>query len=56
MTAFACSPPPLDSLPDEVIGPGWYDSSLDLLRGLDVHEGLPADASLGEWFEHCLRA
>jgi hypothetical protein len=42
--------------PDALAGPGWYDSSRELLRGLDVHEGLPGDASLGEWLEHCLRA
>jgi hypothetical protein len=41
---------------DVVVGPGWYDSSRDLLGGLEVHEGWPADGSLGEWIEHCLRA
>ncbi len=43
-TSAECPPPSLD-----VIGPGWYDSSRDLLHGLEVHEGLPADADLGEW-------
>lgn len=37
-------------------GPGWYDSSWELLRGLDVREGLPGDASVHEWIEHCLRS
>ena len=30
-------------------GPGWFDSSWDLRYGLEVREGLPADASLDEW-------
>ena len=37
-------------------GPGWFDSSWDLAHGLDVHEGLPADAPLHAWLEHALRA
>lgn len=37
-------------------GPGWFDSSWDLQRGLDVHEGLPEDAKLHEWIEVCLRS
>jgi hypothetical protein len=36
-------------------GPGWFDSSWDLQRGLDVREGLPDDAKLHEWIEVCLR-
>jgi len=36
-------------------GPGWYESSSDLLRGLEVREGLPGDASLGEWLSMHLR-
>lgn len=27
-------------------GPGWFDSSWELIRGLEVHEGLPVDARL----------
>jgi hypothetical protein len=38
------------------VGPGWYDSSWDLRRGLIVREGLPADATLHEWLEHQSRA
>jgi hypothetical protein len=34
---------------DASFGPGWFDSSMELMRGLDVREGLPADASLNEW-------
>lgn len=30
-------------------GPGWFDSSWDLQRGLDVQEGLPSDLGLDEW-------
>jgi hypothetical protein len=37
-------------------GPGWFDSSWDLERGLDVCEGLPEDARLHEWIEVCLRS
>ena len=37
-------------------GPGWFESSWDLIRGLDVHEGSPGDARLSEWLEACLRA
>ena len=32
-------------------GPGWFASSWDLTSGLEVHEGLPADARLGEWLD-----
>ena len=35
-------------------GPGWFDSSWDLVRGLDVREGLPGDARLHEWLAACL--
>jgi hypothetical protein len=36
-------------------GPGWFDSSWELMRGLDVREGLPGDARLNEWLVVCLR-
>jgi hypothetical protein len=39
---------------DDKTGPGWFDSSWDLRRGLEVREGLPEDASLGEWLTVCL--
>ena len=35
-------------------GPGWFDSSWELENGLDVREGLPADAGLEEWLAVCL--
>jgi hypothetical protein len=28
---------------------GWFESSIDLMQGLEVREGLPSDASLDEW-------
>ena len=37
-------------------GAGWFDSSWDLQRGLEVQEGLPEDAPLNEWIEVCLRS
>jgi hypothetical protein len=36
-------------------GPGWFDSSWDLQRGLEVREGLPGNASLNEWLAACLQ-
>jgi len=39
---------------DRVRGPGWFESSWDLRCGLEVREGLPADARLNEWLEVCL--
>jgi hypothetical protein len=41
---------------DAGAGPGWFDSSWDLERGLEVREGLPEDVSLDEWLTVCLRA
>ena len=35
--------------PDEASGPGWFGSSWDLVRGLDVREGLPLNPSVNEW-------
>ena len=37
-------------------GPGWFDSSWELIRGLEVREGLPGDARLVEWLATWLRA
>jgi len=53
MTDFTCTTAePCDPL----AGPGWYDSSWDLERGLDVREGLPADVQLNEWIALCVPA
>jgi hypothetical protein len=35
-------------------GPGWYESSFELMRGLEVTEGMPHDATLDEWLEQQL--
>jgi len=39
---------------EELIGPGWFDSSRELQRGLLVMEGLPEDAELEEWLQYIL--
>ncbi len=36
-------------------GPGWFDSTWELDRGLDVREGWPADVPLGVWLDGFLR-
>jgi hypothetical protein len=36
-------------------GPGWFESSWDLIRGLDVHERHLADAALNAWIVLRLR-
>ena len=46
---------PLDDADERQRGPGWFDSSWDLQRGLEVREGLPGDPQLNEWIEVCLR-
>lgn len=38
-----------DSSHEPVPGPGWFESSWDLAQGLEVREGLPADAGVNEW-------
>ena len=35
----------------EAVGPGWFESSWDLMRGLVVREGTRTDLSLDEWLE-----
>ena len=30
-------------------GPGWFDSSWELSRGLEVHEGTPGDGRYDDW-------
>ncbi len=37
-------------------GPGWFDSSWDLVRGLEVREGVPDDAPLEAWLQACVAA
>jgi hypothetical protein len=53
----------LDMLADECMpeeekltrGPDWFDPSWELVRGLEVREGLPGDVDLNEWLAVCLR-
>ena len=45
----------LDDPAERLGGPGWFDSSWDLQRGLEVREGPPGDPQLNEWIEVCLR-
>jgi hypothetical protein len=35
-------------------GPGWFDSSRELTRGLEVTESAPGDSALNEWIRLCL--
>jgi hypothetical protein len=39
---------------DPVHAAGWYESSWDLQRGLEVREEPPGDGVLNEWLAHCL--
>jgi len=41
---------------DRAHAPGWFDSSWELRRGLDVHEGWFGDDSLNGWIESFLFA
>lgn len=51
-----CTPMALDmSRFRAVVGPGWYESSRDLSRGLTVLEGLPAELALKDWLESSRR-
>ena len=40
---------------DAVAGPGWFDSSWDLRRGLDVCEGWSDEERVHGWIEDFLR-
>jgi hypothetical protein len=42
--ATAGAPPSGEAPDDEPLGPGWYESSWDLLSGLDVCEAPAPDA------------
>ena len=39
-----------------IAGPGWFDSSWDLRRGLEVRESWSDDARVHGWIEDFLRA
>ena len=30
---------------------GWFESSIDLMQGLEVREGLPSDTCFDEWLD-----
>ena len=34
-------------------GPGWFDSSRELTRGLEVTESAPGDSALNDWVRLC---
>ena len=34
-------------------GPGWFDSSRELTRGLEVTESVPGDSALNDWIRLC---
>jgi hypothetical protein len=38
---------------DASCGPGWFESSRELVRGLEVMEHAAGDAALHEWFRAC---
>jgi hypothetical protein len=53
--ALAAGAPTDEPEPDELSkGPGWFDSSWELVHGLEVREGLPANPSVNEWLTVCL--
>jgi hypothetical protein len=37
-------------------GPGWFESSWELIRGLEVSEAASFDARTSDWLEACARA
>ncbi len=41
---------------DAPLGPGWFESSWELVRGLDVREKLSSDTPPSDWLALCLRA
>ncbi len=43
-----------DDMAEPSGGPGWFDSSRELVRGLEVTESAPGDAALHEWVRLCL--
>jgi len=45
-----------DDAADEPVGPGWFESSQDLVSGLEVQESSPSDAWLNDWLAACARA
>ncbi len=54
MPPQASPPRAVDSRPADA-GPGWYDSSWDLVRGLDIADVPDLEAELALWIEACLQ-
>jgi hypothetical protein len=46
----------LDALDERARGPGWFDSSWDLDRGLDVDVAAPGDPMFAAWIDALARA
>ena len=42
-----------EELAETASGPGWFDSSRELVRGLEVTESAPGDPALNEWVRLC---
>jgi len=53
--ADAPLPAPVEAANDAA-GPGWYESSQDLRRGLTVRESPCDEAELRQWLRACLSA
>lgn len=53
VAAGALSAMERDDIGEALTGPGWFDSSRELVRGLEVTESAPGDAALNEWVRLC---
>jgi len=61
LSLCATLPMPPQASPPRVVasrpadsGPGWYESSWELVRGLDIAEVPDLEAELALWIEACL--
>ncbi len=41
---------------DEAVSSGWFESTWELAKGLDISEGMPADLPLDGWLQIYLAA
>lgn len=53
VAAEALSAMERDDIEETPGGPGWFDSSRELVNGLEVTESAPGDAALNEWVRLC---
>ena len=53
---LGAEPAALADAANDAIGPGWYESSQDLRRGLTVREGPSDEAELRVWLRAALSA